>query len=93
MIWAITGKNFGSYYVEQGVDCVVSDPSPFLMTAWPRQHRSLAKRGLSAATPKDPWAKGANTGNADDGERLGSPYRAGRVDHRLKVKYPDAPAA
>ena len=27
------------------------------------------------------------------GERLGSPYRAGRVDHRLKVKYPDAPAA
>jgi hypothetical protein len=31
MMWAITGKNFGSYYVEQGVDCVVSDPSPFLL--------------------------------------------------------------
>ncbi len=25
-------------------------------------------------------------------KRLGSPYRAGRVDHRLKVKNPDAPA-
>ena len=31
IIWAITGKNFGPYYIEQGVDCVVSDPSPFLL--------------------------------------------------------------
>jgi hypothetical protein len=30
MVWAITGKNFGHYYTEHGVDCVISDPSPFL---------------------------------------------------------------
>jgi hypothetical protein len=30
MIWAITGKNFGSYFTERGVDCVISDPTPFL---------------------------------------------------------------
>jgi hypothetical protein len=30
MIWAITGRNLGPYYTENGVDCVVSDPSPFL---------------------------------------------------------------
>lgn len=30
-IWAITGRNFGHYYTENGVDCVISDPSPFLL--------------------------------------------------------------
>jgi hypothetical protein len=35
MIWAITGKNFGPYYVEHGVDCVISDPSPFLLLPGP----------------------------------------------------------
>ncbi|HEY1362568.1 MAG TPA: DUF364 domain-containing protein, partial [Xanthobacteraceae bacterium] len=31
VIWAITGRNFGQYYVHHGVDCVISDhPSPFL---------------------------------------------------------------
>jgi hypothetical protein len=47
MIWAITGRNFGHYYLEQGVDCVISDPSPFLLLPgparigiWRREHRS-----------------------------------------------------
>jgi hypothetical protein len=31
MLWAVTGKNFGEYYIEHGVDCVISDPSPFLL--------------------------------------------------------------
>jgi hypothetical protein len=35
MIWAITGKNFGQYHIEQGVDCVISDPSPFLFLPGP----------------------------------------------------------
>jgi hypothetical protein len=35
MMWAITGKNLGHYYVEQGVDCVISDPSPFLYLPGP----------------------------------------------------------
>jgi len=35
MMWAVTGKNLGSYYVEQGVDCVISDPLPFLMLPGP----------------------------------------------------------
>jgi len=35
VMWAITGKNFGHYYTEQGVDCVISDPSPFLMLPGP----------------------------------------------------------
>jgi len=30
LIWAITGRNFGRYYTAHGVDCVISDPSPFL---------------------------------------------------------------
>jgi hypothetical protein len=45
MIWAITGRNFGHYYLEQGVDCVISDPSPFLLlpgpariSIWRREH-------------------------------------------------------
>jgi Putative heavy-metal chelation len=29
MIWAITGKNFGQYYTEHGVDCVISDLAAF----------------------------------------------------------------
>ena len=35
MIWAVTGKNFGHYYTEHGVDCVISDPMPFLMLPGP----------------------------------------------------------
>jgi Putative heavy-metal chelation len=35
MMWAITGRNFGHYYAEHGVDCVISDPSPFLLLPGP----------------------------------------------------------
>jgi hypothetical protein len=35
MIWAITGRNFGHHYTEHGVDCVISDPSPFLLLPFP----------------------------------------------------------
>jgi len=35
IIWAITGKNFGHYYTEHGVDSVISDPSPFLLLPGP----------------------------------------------------------
>jgi hypothetical protein len=45
MMWSVTGKNLGPYYIEQGVDCVVSDPLPFLMlpgpaniAIWRREH-------------------------------------------------------
>lgn len=35
MIWAISGKNFGPYYTDHGVDAVISDPSPFLLLPGP----------------------------------------------------------
>ena len=35
MLWAITGRNFGHYYTEHGVDSVISDPSPFLTLPGP----------------------------------------------------------
>jgi hypothetical protein len=35
MIWAITGRNFGEYYIEHGIDCVISDPSPVLLLPGP----------------------------------------------------------
>jgi hypothetical protein len=35
MIWAVTGRNFGHYHTEHGVDCVISDPSPFLLLPGP----------------------------------------------------------
>ena len=35
MIWAVTGKNFGHYYTDHGVDSVISDPSPFLLLPGP----------------------------------------------------------
>jgi hypothetical protein len=35
MIWAITGRNFGHYYIDHGVDCVISDPSPFFQLPGP----------------------------------------------------------
>ena len=45
MIWAVTGKNLGHYYTEHGVDCVISDPAPFLQLpgpaaigVWRREH-------------------------------------------------------
>lgn len=31
MVWAITGRNLGQYYTQHGIDCVISDPSPFLL--------------------------------------------------------------
>jgi Putative heavy-metal chelation len=45
MMWAVTGKNCGYYYTEQGIDCVISDPSPFFylpgptsIGIWRREH-------------------------------------------------------
>jgi hypothetical protein len=45
MIWAVTGKNLGHYYTEHGIDCVISDPAPFLQLpgpatigVWRREH-------------------------------------------------------
>jgi hypothetical protein len=45
IIWAVTGRNLGHYYVEQGIDCVISDPAPFLqlpgpatLAVWRREH-------------------------------------------------------
>jgi hypothetical protein len=35
LVWAITGKNLGQYYTQHGVDCVISDPSPFLLLPGP----------------------------------------------------------
>ncbi len=35
IIWAITGRHFGDYYTQHGVDCVISDPSPFLLLPGP----------------------------------------------------------
>jgi Putative heavy-metal chelation len=35
MIWAVTGKNLGHYYITQGIDCVISDPAPFLSLPGP----------------------------------------------------------
>jgi hypothetical protein len=35
VIWAITGRNFGQYYIDHGVDCVISDPSPFFSLPGP----------------------------------------------------------
>jgi Putative heavy-metal chelation len=35
MIWAVTGKNLGHYYVARGVDCVVADPAPFISLPGP----------------------------------------------------------
>jgi hypothetical protein len=35
VIWAITGRNFGHYYTEHGVDSVIADPSPFLLLPFP----------------------------------------------------------
>ncbi len=46
MIWAITGRNFGRYYTEHGVDCVISDPSPFLLLPGPARF-AIHRRNLS----------------------------------------------
>lgn len=35
MIWAVTGKNLGHYHVAHGIDCVISDPAPFLQLPGP----------------------------------------------------------
>ena len=39
MIWAVTGRNLGQYYTEHGVDCVISDPSPFFQLPGPASIR------------------------------------------------------
>ena len=45
MMWAVTGRNFGHYYTKHGIDCVISDPSPFFalpspasIGIWRREH-------------------------------------------------------
>jgi hypothetical protein len=45
MMWSVTGRNFGHYYIEHGIDSVISDPLPFLMLPaaakigiWRREH-------------------------------------------------------
>jgi uncharacterized UPF0146 family protein len=45
ILWAVTGRNFGRYYIEHGVDCVVSDPSPFLLLPGPARLGSRATEG------------------------------------------------
>ena len=35
MIWAVTGRNLGPYYTRHGIDCVISDPAPFLSLPGP----------------------------------------------------------
>jgi len=35
LIWAVTGRNFGHYYTEHGVESVISDPAPFLLLPGP----------------------------------------------------------
>jgi hypothetical protein len=35
MIWAVTGRNLGHYYTEHGIDCVISEPAPFLSLPGP----------------------------------------------------------
>jgi hypothetical protein len=35
MTWSVTGRNFGYYFVQHGIDCVISDPLPFLMLPGP----------------------------------------------------------
>ena len=35
MIWAVTGKNLGQYYIAHGIDSVISDPAPFLQLPGP----------------------------------------------------------
>jgi Putative heavy-metal chelation len=35
MIWAVTGRNLGHYYTAHGIDCVISDPAPFMQLPGP----------------------------------------------------------
>jgi hypothetical protein len=35
MIWAVTGRNLGPYYTAHGIDCVISDPAPFMQLPGP----------------------------------------------------------
>jgi uncharacterized protein (DUF4213/DUF364 family) len=35
MIWAVTGKNLGHYYIAQGIDCIIADPAPFISLLGP----------------------------------------------------------
>ena len=48
IMWAISGRNFGHYYTEHGIDSVISDPSPFLLLPGPAMvaiWRRLARGG------------------------------------------------
>ncbi len=49
MIWAVTARNFGHYYVAHGVDSVISDPAPFLLLRARPQSASGAARADSGA--------------------------------------------
>ena len=49
MIWAVTGRNLGQYYTP-GVDCVISDPSPFFQLSWARQRTHMAERNRRIGT-------------------------------------------
>ena len=46
MMWSVTGKNFGSYYIENGIDCVIFGSVAIHVVAWNRQRWGLAKRTL-----------------------------------------------
>ena len=45
MIWAVTARNFGHYYVDHGVDSVISDPAPFLLLPGPATIRIWRRAG------------------------------------------------
>jgi hypothetical protein len=45
MIWAITGKNFGRYYTEHGVDCAISDLAAFHLLPGPNSI-GIWRRGI-----------------------------------------------
>ena len=48
MIWVVTARNFGDYYVDHGVDSVISDSAPFPLLPGPVAIRIW--RGAAAPT-------------------------------------------
>jgi hypothetical protein len=51
MIWAVTGHHFGDYYTQHGVDCVISDPSPFLLLPGPAPMGVWRRKPGGSASP------------------------------------------
>ena len=51
MIWAVTGRNLGDYYTAHGVDCVISDPSPFLLLPGPARMAVWRRKRSGSASP------------------------------------------